>query len=341
MQLWSWYCWSWQRHRAGSDRQEPWQLCRVHLLQLLLTARYLTFRIIDRSGIEATVCMHTVGVALPPDPSETSDGRAARRRRGAPAEESQYGQVEPVSFLSRAFGVRPRRPQAVRVQRDLVIPASDGVPLLANRFYPVDIDRPPLVLLRGPYGRGVALDLMPQLLAERGYQVLYQSLRATAGSGGEFDGFTINPADRDGMLWWLREQLWFGGVLATWGASYLGFAQWELAAREIPEWKVGHSGCAVGVRPSVHVSRWRIRAGQCAGLGADRRSHVSCRRWNGSPLQRRLPPSLSAQWSIRSPEQPVHRQARSVTAASRKQQVANGKSRYDHAPAAVRDCAAR
>jgi predicted acyl esterase len=40
------------------------------------------------------------------------------------------------------------------------------------------------------------------------------------------------------MLSWLREQPWFGGVLATWGASYLGFAQWELAARDVPEWKI-------------------------------------------------------------------------------------------------------
>jgi hypothetical protein len=36
----------------------------------------------------------------------------------------------------------------------------------------------------------------------------------------------------------LREQPWFCGVLATWGASYLGIAQWELAARDIPEWKI-------------------------------------------------------------------------------------------------------
>jgi putative CocE/NonD family hydrolase len=144
----------------------------------------------------------------------------------------------PVSFLSRVFGVQPRRSHEVRVDRDLVIPAVDGVPLLANRFYPADIDRPPVVLLRSPYGRGVALDRMPQLLAERGYQVLYVSLRGTGGSGGEFDGFTIHPADADGTLMWLRKQPWFGGVLATWGASYLGFAQWELAARNIPEWKV-------------------------------------------------------------------------------------------------------
>jgi uncharacterized protein len=82
-----------------------------------------------------------------------------------------------VSFLSRALGVQPHRAHAVRVRRDLVIPASDGVPLLANHFYPADIDRPSLVLLRSPYGRGAALDRMPQLLAERGYQVLYVSLR--------------------------------------------------------------------------------------------------------------------------------------------------------------------
>jgi predicted acyl esterase len=143
-----------------------------------------------------------------------------------------------VSLLSRVFGVRPRRPHAVRVQRDLVIPAGDGVPLLANRFYPADLDQAPLVLLLSPYGRGVALDRMPQLLAERGYQVLYVSLRGTGGSGGDFDGFTIHPADADGTLSWLPVQPWFGGVLATWGASYLGFVQWELAARDIPEWKI-------------------------------------------------------------------------------------------------------
>lgn len=79
---------------------------------------------------------------------------------------------------------------------------------------------------------------MPRLLAERGYQVLYVSLRGTGGSGGEFDGFTNNPADADGTLSWLPVQPWFGGVLATWGASYLGFVQWELSARDIPEWKI-------------------------------------------------------------------------------------------------------
>ncbi|MDP4510556.1 CocE/NonD family hydrolase [Nonomuraea turcica] len=143
-----------------------------------------------------------------------------------------------MTLLSRLFGVRPAIRHPVRIRRNVEIPAADGVRLLATHYYPADLDRPPLVLLRSPYGRGNALDQLPKLLAERGYQVLYQSLRGTAGSGGRFDGFTIDPADADGTLTRLRAQPWFGGSLATWGASYLGLVQWELAARHIPEWKI-------------------------------------------------------------------------------------------------------
>lgn len=143
-----------------------------------------------------------------------------------------------MTLLSHLFGVRPAIRHPVRVRRNVEIPAADGVRLLATHYYPADVDRPPLVLLRSPYGRGNVLDQLPKLLAERGYQVLYQSLRGTAGSGGRFDGFVIDAADADGTLTWLRAQPWFGGVLATWGASYLGYVQWELAARHIPEWKI-------------------------------------------------------------------------------------------------------
>ncbi|MFD9947439.1 CocE/NonD family hydrolase [Nonomuraea sp. NPDC059023] len=143
-----------------------------------------------------------------------------------------------MTLLSRLYGVRPALRHHVRMRRNVEIPAADGVRLLATHYYPAGQRQPPLVLLRSPYGRGNALDGLPKLLAERGYQVLYQSLRGTAGSGGRFDGFVIDPADGDGTLSWLRAQPWFGDTLATWGASYLGFAQWELAARDIPEWKI-------------------------------------------------------------------------------------------------------
>ena len=38
-------------------------------------------------------------------------------------------------------------------------------------------------------------------LSSRSHQMLYVSLRGPGGSGGEFDGFSIHPADADGTLW--------------------------------------------------------------------------------------------------------------------------------------------
>ncbi|MFD9941303.1 CocE/NonD family hydrolase [Nonomuraea sp. NPDC059023] len=71
-----------------------------------------------------------------------------------------------MTLLSRLYGVRP-----APVRRDVEIPAADGVRLLATHYYPAGQRRPPLVLLRSPYGRGNVLDRLPALLAERGYQV--------------------------------------------------------------------------------------------------------------------------------------------------------------------------
>jgi len=42
-------------------------------------------------------------------------------------------------------------------------------------------------------------------------------------------------ADGQDTVGWLREQSWFDGRLATYGASYLGFVQWALAMDPPPE----------------------------------------------------------------------------------------------------------
>ncbi|MQA83008.1 MAG: CocE/NonD family hydrolase [Streptosporangiales bacterium] len=135
------------------------------------------------------------------------------------------------------LGLPPVRTRKVRAVRDLVIPADDGVKLLADRYYPVMDESAPLVLIRTPYGRRSANVLIARMFAQRGYQVLMVALRGTDGSGGRFDGFVMNRADGPATVAWLREQDWFPGVFATWGASYLGYAQWDLACTPIPEWK--------------------------------------------------------------------------------------------------------
>jgi putative CocE/NonD family hydrolase len=137
--------------------------------------------------------------------------------------------------LSRAWSLPPQR-NRVAVERDVHVPMSDGTVLLANHYVPVSVASAATVLIRCPYGRSGPFGLLnAQLLAERGYHVLMQSCRGTFGSGGEFEPMRHEIADGQDTVAWLREQSWFDGRLATYGASYLGFVQWALAIDPPPE----------------------------------------------------------------------------------------------------------
>jgi putative CocE/NonD family hydrolase len=117
----------------------------------------------------------------------------------------------------------------LHVDRDLPVPMPDGVVLYADRYAPPGTGPAPTVLVRSPYGRAGAFGfLYGRLLAERGLQVLVQSIRGTFGSGGRFDPF--NERD-DGVatLQWLREQPWHDGPVGTIGPSYMGIVQWAIA----------------------------------------------------------------------------------------------------------------
>ena len=138
-------------------------------------------------------------------------------------------------MLSRAWSLPPQR-NRVAVERDLHVPMSDGTVLLADHYLPVSVASAATVLVRCPYGRGGPFGLLSaQILAERGYHVLMQSCRGTFGSGGEFEPMRHEIADGQDTVAWLREQSWFDGRLATYGASYLGFVQWALAMDPPPE----------------------------------------------------------------------------------------------------------
>jgi len=115
----------------------------------------------------------------------------------------------------------------VIVERNLRVPMDDGVTLLADRWVAAaGAARPqPTVLIRSPYGR---IGIYGRLLAERGLQVLIQSVRGTFGSGGEFSPFD-ERADGLATLRWIAEQPWHHGQVGTTGASYLGLVQWALA----------------------------------------------------------------------------------------------------------------
>ncbi|WP_433337050.1 CocE/NonD family hydrolase [Spirillospora sp. CA-294931] len=134
-------------------------------------------------------------------------------------------------------------PHAVKVVRDLEVPVpaaggdDENVTLLADHYAPVGLDRPPVILVRSPYGRRGPFGLMcGQAFASHGFQAVVQSVRGGFGSGGVFE-----PLDEreDGLatIKWLKEQPWFGGTFAMHGPSYLGYVQWAVAAEAGPELK--------------------------------------------------------------------------------------------------------
>src|ERR1700761_3890718 len=110
----------------------------------------------------------------------------------------------------------PAESRAIKVERDLKVPMSDGVVLLADRYIPAS-GAGPLVLIRCPYGRkNMFGTLFGTLFAERGLQVLLQSCRGTFGSGGQLDAF-LERDDGLATVDWMRAQDWYPGSFAMAG----------------------------------------------------------------------------------------------------------------------------
>jgi putative CocE/NonD family hydrolase len=130
---------------------------------------------------------------------------------------------------------RMRLPRAathdVVCEQDLRATMDDGATLLADRWVPRSARTAPqpTVLIRSPYGRRQLVGVIyGRLLAERGLQVVIQSVRGTFGSEGQFSPFD-ERADGLATLRWIREQPWHSERIAMLGPSYLGLVQWAVA----------------------------------------------------------------------------------------------------------------
>jgi uncharacterized protein len=142
-------------------------------------------------------------------------------------------------LVQRQLGLDPPLTRDLIVERDLPVPMPDGTVLLADRWAPrTGGDKLPVALARTPYGRGALMTEGPvRPLAERGFQVILQSVRGTFGSGGVFEPMRNEREDGLATLEWVVNQPWFGDSIVLVGASYLGYAQWAVADRLPPEVK--------------------------------------------------------------------------------------------------------
>lgn len=126
----------------------------------------------------------------------------------------------------------------IRVDRDVLIPMRDQINLLADIYRPDSGDRFPVILIRGPYGRGA--DIPPDGVAHfaaRGYAVVIQSVRGTSGSQGEFQPWLNERKDGYDTIDWASRQEWSNGRVGMIGLSYLGQAQWAAAVEAHPALK--------------------------------------------------------------------------------------------------------
>jgi putative CocE/NonD family hydrolase len=109
------------------------------------------------------------------------------------------------------------------------IPLEDDVFLLADLYKPVGIKPLGTLLIRSPYGIGLAMSIYnARPFAARGYQVLYSNCRGTGGSGGQFEPAVNEAADGQATVAWMKGQPWYSGKFAMFGASYVGFVQWAI-----------------------------------------------------------------------------------------------------------------
>jgi putative CocE/NonD family hydrolase len=140
-------------------------------------------------------------------------------------------------ILARRMHLPRAQTEAVVCERDLRAEMDDGATLLADRWVArASRDTPqPTVLVRSPYGRRQLIGLLfGRLLAERGLQVVIQSVRGTFGSEGEFSPFE-ERADGLASLRWLRAQPWHRERIGMIGPSYLGLVQWAVAPEAGPD----------------------------------------------------------------------------------------------------------
>ncbi len=138
--------------------------------------------------------------------------------------------------MMKRLGIEQTHP--VTIRRDIRVPTPDGEELLTDLYLGDPSGRAPVIMIRSPYGKSVMLAAGSAYpLAAQGFNVVMQSCRGTFGSTGKFDPH--HDEQRDGLttIAWITRQPWYGGVIGTYGMSYLGYTQWAVAAAAGPEVK--------------------------------------------------------------------------------------------------------
>jgi uncharacterized protein len=126
---------------------------------------------------------------------------------------------------------------SLTVDTAVPVPMRDGAMLATDLWRPHGPGPWPVLLARTPYGRRSTAHLgnpkLPDVrsLVDSGYAVVVQDVRGTGDSPGLFEPHRFDQSDTVDTLAWIAEQTWCDGAVGLWGASYMGFGQWQAATR--------------------------------------------------------------------------------------------------------------
>jgi putative CocE/NonD family hydrolase len=118
----------------------------------------------------------------------------------------------------------------VRLLHDQRVPTRDGPRLSADVYLPLSGGPLPTIVQWTPYestrerfiGWGV-------WFARRGYAAVVVDVRGRYESDGQFTAWVHDGPDAQDTLTWAAGEQWCNGRIGTWGRSYGGLVQWQLA----------------------------------------------------------------------------------------------------------------
>lgn len=118
----------------------------------------------------------------------------------------------------------------VRLLHDQRVPMRDGISISADVYLPLGAQGLPTIVQWTPYestrerfiGWGV-------WFARRGYAAVVVDVRGRYESDGQFIAWEKDGEDAHDTLTWAADEQWSNGRIGTWGRSYGGLVQWQLA----------------------------------------------------------------------------------------------------------------
>ena len=132
--------------------------------------------------------------------------------------------------MTASYGGSHQR-HGVHCERNVMVPARDGVGLATDIYLPADgaaaLAGPfPTVLERTPYNKASAPNVAKaKFFARRGYVCAIQDVRGRFASEGEWYAFAREAPDGYDTVEWLASQPWSDGKVGTMGDSYPGSVQ--------------------------------------------------------------------------------------------------------------------